>query len=42
MSNKEKLKKLMAARKPKAKLKFVMNEKDITDEPNIVWVLFQI
>jgi len=36
------LKKLKQQFKPKLKTRFVMTESEITDEPNVIWVLFDL
>jgi hypothetical protein len=41
MSLKTDIQKLKALHKPKKILRFVFSEAEITNEPNVVWVLFE-
>lgn len=42
MNLKAKIAKLQKILRPKRKIRIIMSEDDITDEENVIWVIFKI
>ena len=42
MSLRDDIKKLKEILRPKRTIKFVLSQSEITDDPNIIWVLFKL